>query len=60
MPVVVVQLAVRLLSPVTHSAEISVYTWTECDLPSLAATETERYENGSDWLTRSEGCVVMG
>ena len=54
----VVQFATKLLSPVTHSAEISEYTWTLCELPSLDLTETARYEKGRDWLTRSEGYVA--
>ena len=38
-PVVVSQFTTRLLSPETHSALMSAYTWTLCDLPSLAAAE---------------------
>lgn len=51
----VVQLATSELSPVTHSALISVYTCTECEPPSLALAETDKYEKGRDCLTRSVG-----
>lgn len=51
----VLQFAVKERSPETHSALISVYTWTWWELPSEDWTVTERYEKGSDCLTKSEG-----
>ena len=52
----VLQFAVRLLSPVTHSALMSLYTCTLWDLPSFDFAVMAIYENGSDCFTRSVGC----
>lgn len=55
-PVVVLQRASWLLSPVIHSALMSEYIWTLWPLPSFEDADTARYENGIDWFTKSAGC----
>lgn len=56
LPVAVDQVAVNELSPDTHSALMSEYTWTECVAPSVEAADTAMYAKGIDCFTKSVGC----